>query len=108
MPSEEFTLTAHGDDFDARLAVPDGSAGRGIAVLPGAGHGPWGDIFDRFAEAAAADGAHVLRFDGWPTTSTRRRCEPCMPNSTRPSTACETRAARSWGWSPRASAAASL
>lgn len=67
MPSEETTLDAHGDSYEARLAVPEDPDGRGVAVMPGAGHGPWGDIFDRLAEAAAADGAHVLRFEGWPT-----------------------------------------
>lgn len=67
MQTDDTALQAHGETFDARLTVPDDPDGRGVAVLPGAGHGPWGDIFDRFAEAAAADGCHVLRFDGWPT-----------------------------------------
>lgn len=67
MQSQSSTLAAHGDEFEARLAVPDDPDGRGIAVMPGAGHGPWGDIFDRLADRAASDGAHVLRFEGWPT-----------------------------------------
>lgn len=69
MPSEAFTLTAHGDEFDAQLTVPDDPDGSGVVVVPGAGHGPCGGIFDRFAEAAATDGSHVLRFDGWPTAA---------------------------------------
>jgi dienelactone hydrolase len=68
MQSQSATLAAHGDEFEARLAVPDDPDGRGIAVMPGAGHGPWGDIFDLLAEEAARDGAHVLRFEGWPTS----------------------------------------
>lgn len=36
-----------------------------MVVLPGAGHGPYGDIFDRFAERAAEDGLLVLRFQSW-------------------------------------------
>lgn len=36
-----------------------------MVVLPGAGHGPYGDIFDRFAEKAAEDGLLVLRFQSW-------------------------------------------
>jgi pimeloyl-ACP methyl ester carboxylesterase len=65
--TEAFQLAAHGDEFEARLAVPDDPDGRGIAVMPGAGHGPWGDIFDLLAEEAASDGAYVLRFEGWPS-----------------------------------------
>lgn len=68
MQTEAFQLAAHGDEFEARLAVPDDPDGRGIAVMPGAGHGPWGDIFDLLAGEAAADGIHVLRFEGWPTS----------------------------------------
>ncbi|MFB6270560.1 MAG: alpha/beta hydrolase family protein [Halobacterium sp.] len=67
MQREEVALQAHGEEFDAELAVPDDPDGRGVAVMPGGGHGPWGDIFDRFAEDAAADGVHVIRFEGWPT-----------------------------------------
>ncbi|WP_325064014.1 alpha/beta hydrolase [Halobacterium bonnevillei] len=67
MQTEAFQLAAHGDEFEARLAVPDDPDGRGVAVMPGAGHGPWGDIFDLLAEDAARDGAYVLRFEGWPT-----------------------------------------
>jgi len=67
MPTEEFDLPAHGDEFDARLTVPDDPDGRGVAMMPGLNHGPWGDVFDRFATEAAADGIHVVRFDGWPT-----------------------------------------
>lgn len=67
MPTEEFDLSAHGDSYEARLTIPEAPDGRGVAMMPGAGHGPWGDIFDRFAEEAAADGCHVLRFEGWPT-----------------------------------------
>lgn len=67
MQTEAFQLAAHGDEFEARLAVPDDPDGRGIAVMPGAGHGPWGDIFDLLGEEAASDGAYVLRFEGWPS-----------------------------------------
>ncbi|WP_232702464.1 alpha/beta hydrolase [Halobacterium wangiae] len=65
MRSEAATLSAHGDAYEAELTVPDDPDGRGIAVMPGAGHGPWGGIFDRLAEAAAADGSHVFRFESW-------------------------------------------
>ncbi|EMA05380.1 hypothetical protein C439_01235 [Haloferax mediterranei ATCC 33500] len=34
-------------------------------MIPGAGHGPFGDIFDRFAAAAARDGNTVARFEMW-------------------------------------------
>jgi hypothetical protein len=48
-----------------RLDVPDEPNGRVVAVLPGSDHGPYDDIFDDFAEAAAGDGYHVLRYESW-------------------------------------------
>lgn len=65
MSTEETPLSAHGDSFEARLTVPDDPDGRGIVVMPGAGHGPWGGIFDLLADEAAAEGIHVFRFEGW-------------------------------------------
>jgi len=65
MRSEAATLTAHGDSYEAELTVPDSPDGRGVVVMSGAGHGPWGGIFDRLAEEAAAEGAHAFRFESW-------------------------------------------
>ncbi|WP_433634142.1 alpha/beta hydrolase family protein [Halomicrococcus sp. NG-SE-24] len=51
--------------YTGRLNVPTEGSKRGIVVRPGAGHGPYGDIFDRFAEEAADRGYRCLRFQTW-------------------------------------------
>lgn len=51
--------------YPGRLDIPTEGSQRGIVVRPGAGHGPYGDIFDRFAEKATDRGYHCLRFQSW-------------------------------------------
>ncbi|WP_158057592.1 alpha/beta hydrolase [Halorussus halophilus] len=70
MSVEEIQLPVGEDSVSGRLNVPNddakrGDAERGIVLLPGAGHGPYGDIFDQFADTATEDGHHVLRFQSW-------------------------------------------
>lgn len=75
MPSEDVSLDVAGGTYEGRLDTPevDGDGAdidttdAGILVVPGAGHGPFGDVFDRFADAAAGSGFTVARFDTWPT-----------------------------------------
>lgn len=67
MPSESVELAIGDDTYDGELAVPEQPNGHGIVVRPGAGHGPYGDVFDRLAAEAADAGYHCLRFDSWPT-----------------------------------------
>jgi len=62
---EETTLTVHGEEYPGRLTVPDVETERGVLVVPGAGHGPFGDVFDGFAEAATDAGHLVARFRTW-------------------------------------------
>lgn len=67
MPSESVTLDVDGERYSGRLNEPDGPTDRGVLVLPGMGHGPFGDVFDRFAQAAEA-GHRVARFETWEGT----------------------------------------
>ena len=48
-----------------RLDVSDGPSDRGVLMIPGADHGPFGDVFLRFGRAAAGAGYHVARFETW-------------------------------------------
>nr|WP_264475170.1 alpha/beta family hydrolase [Salinirubrum litoreum] len=47
------------------MNTPDGGSDRGILVVPGAGHGPFGTVFATFADAAAERGFTVARFETW-------------------------------------------
>ncbi len=67
MSVEDVPLAVDDQRFPGRLNVPEESTGRGVLVLPGAGHGPFGDVFDRFAAAAADEGFTVARFETWST-----------------------------------------
>lgn len=65
MPVEEIQLEVGDDSFPGRLNVPDEGGAHGVVVLPGAGHGPYGDIFDQFAAEASDNAIQVLRFQNW-------------------------------------------
>lgn len=65
MPVTNVELEVGDATYPGRLNSPAEEPRRGIVVRPGAGHGPYGDIFDRFAEAAADRGFHCLRFRTW-------------------------------------------
>jgi pimeloyl-ACP methyl ester carboxylesterase len=59
------TLTVGDSEYRGRLNAPDGGSDRGILVVPGAGHGPFGTVFATFADAAAERGFTVARFETW-------------------------------------------
>ena len=59
------TLEIGGDSYPGRLNAPEGSTDSGVLVLPGGGHGPFGDVFDRVATTAADAGHAVARFETW-------------------------------------------
>ena len=59
------TLEIGVDSYPGRLNVPEGSTDSGVLVLPGGGHGPFGDVFDRVATPAADAGHAVARFETW-------------------------------------------
>lgn len=66
MTAEEFQLGVAGESIPARIDEPAGEATRGIVCLPGAGHGPWEDVFDRLAATATERGQALLRYESWP------------------------------------------
>ena len=65
MRVQAIDLTIGTDTYEGRLNTPQEDTGTGALVLPGAGHGPFGDIFDIIAYELAGDGKHVLRFESW-------------------------------------------
>ncbi|ELZ27613.1 hypothetical protein C475_06825 [Halosimplex carlsbadense 2-9-1] len=65
MVTESVTLDVDGDSYPGRVNEPDAPTGAGVLVLPGLNHGPFGDVFDQFAAAAADDGFRVARFETW-------------------------------------------
>lgn len=69
MSVQDVTLDVGEESYPGRLNVPEASTEKGILMVPGGGHGPFGDIFLRFARTAAADGYEVARFETWPFVS---------------------------------------
>jgi pimeloyl-ACP methyl ester carboxylesterase len=69
MCAQDVTLDVGGESYPGRLNVPETSTEKGVLMVPGAGHGPFGDIFLRFARTAAGDGYEVARFETWPFVS---------------------------------------
>lgn len=63
--SEDATLEVDDNTYPGRLNTTKEPSDRGVLVVPGAGHGPFGDVFLRFSRAAAEEGHHVARFETW-------------------------------------------
>ena len=53
------------ETYEGRLTVQDEDADEGVVMLPGAGHGPFGNIFDIAAYELAGDGKRVFRVETW-------------------------------------------
>jgi pimeloyl-ACP methyl ester carboxylesterase len=69
MALEFVEFGADGETYEARLNTPeDGDADVCVVVVPGAGHGPFGDIFDITAYELAGAGVATLRYETWETT----------------------------------------
>lgn len=66
MPAEEFEFGVAGESIPARIDAAGAGATQGLVCLPGAHHGPWEDVFDRLAAAAADRGQAMLRYESWP------------------------------------------
>lgn len=66
MCAKDVTLEVDDNRYPGRLNVPDESSERGVLMIPGSGHGPFGDVFLRFAREAAREGQYVARFETWP------------------------------------------
>lgn len=59
-----------GDEaYEGRLNTPEGDemTDVGVVMIPGAGHGPFGDIFDITAYELAGTSKSVFRYDSWGT-----------------------------------------
>ncbi len=65
MSAEDVTLDVDHGTFPGRVNAPAEPSESGVLVIPGAGHGPFGDVFDCFAGAAAEAGHVVARFETW-------------------------------------------
>jgi hypothetical protein len=66
MPLERPDFAVAGEEDDARLVTPpERDADRCVVVLPGAGHGPFGDIFDIAMYELASAGVASFRFESW-------------------------------------------
>jgi pimeloyl-ACP methyl ester carboxylesterase len=63
--SEDVTLEVGDSAYPGRLNTAEEPSDRGVLMVPGAGHGPFGDVFLRFSRAAAEEGHHVARFETW-------------------------------------------
>ena len=63
--SEDVTLEVGDSAYPGRLNTAEEPSDRGILMVPGAGHGPFGDVFLRFSRAAAEEGYHVARLETW-------------------------------------------
>ena len=53
------------ETYEGRLTERDEAADEGVVMLPGAGHGPFGNIFDIAAYELAGDGKRVFRVETW-------------------------------------------
>ncbi|WP_135821295.1 alpha/beta hydrolase [Halostella litorea] len=58
------------ETYEGRLNRPEGDAESdvGVVMIPGAGHGPFGNIFDIVAYELAGTGRHVFRYESWEDT----------------------------------------
>lgn len=64
MSVEEIALTTDGGQYSGEITLSD-DADHGIVLLPGANHGPYGDVFDRLARTLADHGIALLRYKSW-------------------------------------------
>lgn len=56
-----------GETYEGRLNAQREDADAGVLILPGMGHGPFGDIFDVLAYELAGTGKRVFRYESWET-----------------------------------------
>lgn len=68
MTLEIVDLEANGETHEALVDVPEGEEREaGVVVVPGAGHGPFDDIFDVTSYELAKQGLRVIRVETWET-----------------------------------------
>lgn len=66
MCANDITLEVRDESYPGRVNTPAESTDKGVLLVPGAGHGPFGDIFLRFSRQAADNGHMAARFETWP------------------------------------------
>jgi|AntRauTorcE11898_2_1112593.scaffolds.fasta_scaffold02224_3 pimeloyl-ACP methyl ester carboxylesterase len=66
MPLEQLDFEVDGETYEGRFVTPPaGDAETCVIVVPGAGHGPFGDIFDIAMYELANAGVASFRFETW-------------------------------------------
>jgi pimeloyl-ACP methyl ester carboxylesterase len=66
MPMEQLDFEVGGGTYEGRFVTPPaGDAETCVVVVPGAGHGPFGDIFDITMYELANAGIASFRFETW-------------------------------------------
>lgn len=65
MSVELTEFTAGDETYDAVVNTQEDDPEEGVVILPGAGHGPFGDVFDIIAYELAGAGKRVVRFETW-------------------------------------------
>lgn len=66
MCANDVTLEVGDESYFGRVNTPEEPTDRGVLLVPGAGHGPFGDIFLRISEQFAKTGYTAARFETWP------------------------------------------
>lgn len=69
MGIKPINFEAGDETYEGRLNTPegDGMTDVGVMMIPGAGHGPFGDIFDIVAYELAGADKPVFRYNSWET-----------------------------------------
>ncbi|MFC6954005.1 alpha/beta hydrolase [Halorubellus litoreus] len=66
MPMEQLDFEVDGETYEGRFVTPPaGDANTCVVVVPGAGHGPFGDIFDIATYELANAGVASFRYESW-------------------------------------------
>ena len=65
MSLEFVDFEVDGETYEGRVNVQRADPDTGVVVVPGAGHGPFGDIFDVVAYELAGASKQVFRFQTW-------------------------------------------
>lgn len=65
MIEEDIELEVRGSSYPGQLHRPDETTDQGLLIVPGATHGPYGDVFDELVEAVIDQGLMVARFTLW-------------------------------------------
>jgi dienelactone hydrolase len=65
MSVEPVEFEVGGETYEGRLNSRREDADTGVLVVPGMGHGPFGDIFDVVAYELAGTGKQVFRYESW-------------------------------------------